>query len=185
MMAWGYLLLHRATGNAEYWTKAVTCLHWLDVHRSPKFEKHSWANFFDFPAGAAHTPRTTASSCGPASSRRHSWKPSSSRRTSGFLTSLEAHATGSCRCRGRGPTAGRLPQLFHARQESIHNANMLGAAALARGSPPPGRQDYEDAARSAMRYSCLRMLPDGSWWYAEDDSVTGSITSIPAITSTA
>ena len=26
MMAWGYLLLHRATGDADYWTKAVACL---------------------------------------------------------------------------------------------------------------------------------------------------------------
>ena len=56
MMAWGYLLLHRSTGVADYWTKAVECLHWLDVRRSPKFEKHSWANSFDFSSrgGAYH-----------------------------------------------------------------------------------------------------------------------------------
>src|SRR5579872_5812325 len=48
MMAWGYLLLHRISGSEEYWTKAVACLRWLDAHKSAKFEKHSWANFFDF-----------------------------------------------------------------------------------------------------------------------------------------
>jgi len=45
---------------------------------------------------------------------------------------------------------------------------MLGAAALARTALHTNRRDFADLARSAMRYSCLRMLPNGAWWYAED-----------------
>ena len=48
MMAWAYLLLHRTTRLKDYWNKAVECLRWLDVHRSPNFDQHSWANYFDF-----------------------------------------------------------------------------------------------------------------------------------------
>jgi rhamnogalacturonyl hydrolase YesR len=61
-----------------------------------------------------------------------------------------------------------ISYFMHA-QESIHNASMLGAAALARTARHTGRQDYADLARSAMVYSCTRMRPDGSWWYAEDE----------------
>src|SRR5260370_11062150 len=60
-----------------------------------------------------------------------------------------------------------LSYFAHA-QESIHNANMLGAAALARAARHTARRDYMDVAREAMRYSCLLMLPNGAWWYAED-----------------
>jgi hypothetical protein len=58
---------------------------------------------------------------------------------------------------------------FAHEQESIHNANLLGAAVLARAAKATGRQDYRDTAREAVRYSCLRMLDTGAWWYAEAD----------------
>jgi rhamnogalacturonyl hydrolase YesR len=44
---------------------------------------------------------------------------------------------------------------------------MLGAAALARTAKHTGNADYRDLARAAMRYSCVRQLPDGAWYYAE------------------
>src|SRR5207237_982152 len=53
-------------------------------------------------------------------------------------------------------------------QESIHNANMLGAAVLARAARNAACQEYTDVARAAVRYTCSRMLPNGAWWYAEE-----------------
>ena len=169
MMAWGYLLLHRATGDADYWTKAVSCLKWLDTRRSPKYEKHSWANYFDF------------SSRGGAYSKDDSIIVWTALIAQAYMEAFEQSgdqwfldiASSACDWiislpRERTDRGDCLSYFAH-EQESIHNANMLGAAALARASRHMGRQDYEDAAREAMRYSCLRMLPDGSWWYAEDE----------------
>ena len=168
MMAWGYLLLHRTTGNSEYWTKAVERLKWLDAHKSAKFEKHSWANFFDFSSrgGAYHKDDSIIVWTGQIAQA--------------FLEAFEQSgdewflkiATSACDWimdlpRERTDKGDCLSYFAH-EQESIHNASMLGAAALARASRHLGRQDYADAARSAMSYSCLNMRPDGSWWYAED-----------------
>ncbi len=169
MMAWGYLLLHRSTGVADYWTKAVENLKWLDGHKSQKFEKHSWANFFDF------------SSRGGSYSKDDSIIVWTSLIAQAYLEAFEQSgdqwfldiATSACDWIVALPREhtdrGDCLSYFAHGQESIHNANMLGGAALARAARHTGRQDYQDAARESMRYSCLRMLPDGSWWYAEDE----------------
>lgn len=169
MMAWGYLLLHRLSGDAEYWAKATHCLRWLDSHRSPKFEKHSWANFFDF------------SSRGGSYSKDDSIIVWTSLIAQAYLEAFEQSqdqwfleiASSACDWimslpRERTDRGDCLSYFAHG-QESIHNANLLGAAVLARASQSTGRQDYRDAAREAVRYSCLRMLPNGAWWYAEED----------------
>lgn len=168
MMAWGYLLLHRATGVADYWTKAVECLRWLDTHRSSKFEKHSWANYFDFSSrGGSYskddsiivwTSLIAQTYMEAFEQSQDQWFLDIAGSACDWIMSLPRERTDRGDC---------LSYFAHA-QESIHNANMLGAAALARASRHLGRQDYEDVAREAMRYSCLAMRPDGSWWYAED-----------------
>jgi polysaccharide biosynthesis protein VpsJ len=169
MMAWGYLLLHRATGESTYWAKAVDCLKWLDVHKSPKFEKHSWANHFDF------------SSRGGAYYKHDSIIVWTSHIIETYLEAFEQSgdqwfldiATSACEWIMALPREhtdrGDCISYFAHGQESIHNANMLGAAALARAARHTGRSDYADVARSAMVYSCTRMLPNGAWWYAEEE----------------
>ena len=169
MMAWGYLLQHRATGDAEYWTKAVACLKWLDKHKSAKFEKHSWANFFDFSSrgGAYHkddsiivwTSSIAQTYLEAFEQSNDQWFLDIASSACDWIMSLPREHTDRGDC---------LSYFAHG-QESIHNANMLGAAALARAARNTGRQDYRDVARSAMSYSCLSMLPSGAWWYAEDD----------------
>lgn len=169
MMAWGYLLLHRSTGSKDYWTKAVDCLRWLDAHKSPKFEKHSWANFFDFSSrgGAYHkddsiivwTALIAQAYLEAFEQSQDEWFLRIASSACDWIMSLPREHTDRGDC---------LSYFAHG-QESIHNASMLGAAALARASRPANRPDYADVARQAMRYSCLRMLPNGAWWYAEDD----------------
>jgi hypothetical protein len=53
-------------------------------------------------------------------------------------------------------------------QSSIHNANMLAAAMLARTARVTGNPRARAVAAEAMEYSCSRQLQDGSWYYAVD-----------------
>jgi hypothetical protein len=169
VMAWGYLLLYRATGNPDYWMKAVACLKWLDTHKSPKFEKHSWANHFDFSSrGGAYykddsiivwTGHIAQAYLEAFELSQDQWFLDVASSACDWIMSLPREKTNEGDC---------LSYFAHA-QESIHNANMLGAAALARTAHHLSRQDYVDVARAAMRYSCVRMLPNGAWWYAEED----------------
>jgi hypothetical protein len=169
MMTWGYLLLHRTTGVSDYWNKAVDCLRWLDTHKSPKFEKHSWANFFDFSSrgGAYHkddsiivwTALIAQAYMEAFEQSQDQWFLDIAVSACDWIMSLprERTAVGDC-----------ISYFAHA-QESIHNASMLGAAALARAARPAQRPNYLEVAHAAMQYSCSRMLPNGGWWYAEDD----------------
>lgn len=169
MMAWGYLLLRRATGNDDYWTKAIACLRWLDIHKSPKFEKHSWANYFDFSSrGGSYykddsiivwTSHIVQAYLEAFEQSQDQWFLDIARSACDWIMSLPREQTDS----------GLCISYFAHEQESIHNANMLGAAALARAARHTGRRDCADLARESMRYSCLRLLPSGGWWYAEDE----------------
>jgi hypothetical protein len=166
-MAAGYLTLHRANHQPQYLEKATLCLKWLDEHKVPRFQHHSWSNHFDFVSrGGSYTKDDPII----------------------VWTSLIGHAyidafelTGEEWFRGIAESACRwilaLPRektdrgdcvsyLAH-RQSSIHNANMLGASLLARTAKHNGNEEYLRVARSAMEYSCSRQLPDGSWLYAE------------------
>ncbi|HVZ84476.1 MAG TPA: hypothetical protein VG893_12450 [Terracidiphilus sp.] len=167
MMAWGYLLLHKATGNKDYWNKAVDSLRWLDTHKSPKFEKHSWANYFDFSSrGGAYfkddsiivwTGLNAQAFMEAFEQSGEQWFLDIALSACDWIMSLPREKTEHGTC---------ISYFAHA-QESIHNASMLGAAALARAARLANRPDYQELAREAMVYSCTAMLPSGAWWYAE------------------
>jgi hypothetical protein len=169
-MARGYLTLYQTTGFEEYKTKAVECLRWLDKNKSANFEKHSWANHFDFSSrGGRYTSKDPiivwTSLIGHAFLDAYEitddkWFLEIAESACDWIMNLprEKTATGNC-----------LSYMAHV-QESIHNANMLGAALLARTAKNNGSSSYREVACSAMEYSVSRQLPDGSWWYAEDQS---------------
>ena len=167
-MAYGYLYLHKATGNAEYLEKAEACLDWLDAHKAASFQKHSWSNHFDFVGrGGGYSKDVPiivwTSLIGQAyleafaQTRNERWLKIADS-VCGWIMDLPRERTNSGDC---------LSYIADA-QSSIHNASMLGAAMLARTASVTGNAEYRAVARSAMQYSCSRQLPDGSWWYAED-----------------
>lgn len=166
-MAWGYLARYRATGEKSYLEKATLCLKWLDTQRARKYEKHSWANHFDFSSrGGKYTKDDPiivwTALIGHAyleafEATQDEWFLSIAESVCGWILDVprEQTSTGTC-----------LSYLAD-RQSSIHNSNMLGAAVLARTTKYNGNQEWVEVAKSAMEYSCTRQLDDGSWWYSE------------------
>ncbi len=45
---------------------------------------------------------------------------------------------------------------------------MLAAAMLARTAKFNGNDEYLKVASEAIKYTCTRQLPDGSWYYGEE-----------------
>jgi rhamnogalacturonyl hydrolase YesR len=167
-MAAGYVLRYRATGAQLYLDKAAACLDWLDQHKAPKFNDHSWSNHFDFSSrGGKYT--------------RHDpiivW---TSLIGHAYLDAYDATgekrwlqiADSACRWIMHLPRekteSGDCLSYLAFTQESIHNASMLGAGLLARAGKLLDKAEYVSVARSAMLYSCSRQLPNGAWWYAEE-----------------
>ena len=167
-MAHGYLLLYRATGDPAYLEKASDCLQWLDTHKVPRFQHHSWSNHFDFVSrGGGYTKDDPiivwTALIGHAYLEAfeitgNKWFLDIAESVCKWIMNLprEKTARGDC-----------ISYLAHV-QSSIHNSNMLGASVLARTAKHNGRSEYLQIARSAMEYSCSNQLPDGSWWYGEE-----------------
>ena len=167
-MAHGYLILYRATERPEYLEKAKRCLEWLDGHKVPRFQYHSWSNHFDFVSrGGGYTSDDPiivwTGLIGHAYLEAfeitgNEWFLRIAESACNWILDLPRERTGHGDC---------ISYLAHV-QSSIHNSNMLGASLLARTAKHNGSKEYLRVARSAMEYSCSRQLPDGAWWYAEE-----------------
>ncbi|HEV7924734.1 MAG TPA: hypothetical protein VGR14_05225 [Verrucomicrobiae bacterium] len=167
-MAAGYLLRYRTTGGQPFLDKAAACLDWLDKNKAPKFKDHSWSNYFDFSSRVGkytrHDPIIVWTSLiGHAYldafelTGEERWLQIADSACR-WIVDLPREKTGSGDC---------LSYLSFT-QESIHNANMLGAGLLARAAKYTSNAEYVSVARSAMYYSCSRQLANGAWWYAEE-----------------
>jgi hypothetical protein len=167
-MAWGYLLLHRSTGQAELLDRATRCLEWLDQNRVARFPHHAWSNHYDFVGRGGGYSRQDpiivwTSLIGHAFVEAfeltgREWFLGPAESASKWVLQLPRERT------SRGACLSYLAD----RQVSVHNANMLGASLLARVARHTGSEECRAAARSAMEYSCARQRPDGSWWYGEE-----------------
>lgn len=167
-MAWGYVLLHRATGDQSAATKARECLAWLDQARERGHAGHCWGNHFDFSARSgrmkAHTPTIVWSGLiGQAYLEAYQeWHDPAHLDVADsicrWILTLPREET------SRGVCLSYTPD----EQCSVHNSNLLGAALLARTAQYRPNTAYRDFARAAVEYSCTRQLTDGAWWYGEE-----------------
>ena len=168
-MAWGYLIMFKSTGDQKYKEKAVKCLDWLMENKSPKFEKYSWANHFDF---ASRSGRYT---------KHESIIVWTALIGQAFLDAYEILgdkkyldvAISICEWILDLPRektkSGTCLSYLAFKKSFIHNSNMLGAAMLARTAFFTGNAEAKKVAREAMIYSCSRQLPSGAWYYGEEE----------------
>jgi hypothetical protein len=167
-MAWGYAHLHGATGDQASREQAQRCLTWLDQAREPGHAGHCWGNHFDFSTRSgcmkAHTPTIVWSGL-IGQAFLEAYEQWGDTRALDIADSIckwiltlprETTATGNC----LSYTA--------VTQNSVHNSNLLGAGMLARTAKHRDNEEYRAVAREAVKYSCSRQRPDGSWWYGED-----------------
>jgi glycosyltransferase involved in cell wall biosynthesis len=167
-MAWGYLALLALSGKEKYRDKAIASLEWLMRHKSQRSPHYGWGNHFDYASRAGqfakHEPLVVWTSL-IGQAFLDGYEQLGDERYLEVAESIcewiltlprERSATGSCLSYvGTG-------------QISIHNANLLGAAMLARSARHCANEQFVDVARLAMQYSCARQQPDGAWYYGED-----------------
>lgn len=166
-MAWGYLKAYQSFSDPEYKKKAIESLDWLMKNKSPRYEKYSWGNHFDYSARSGQMPRHVStivwtSLIGQAF--LDAYEILKDRRyldvavnICGWILDLPREAEdGIC-----------LSYIVEKEPNTIHNSNMLGAAMLARTAALTGNKEYLTVAKEAMRYSCSDQLPDGGWYYGK------------------
>ena len=167
-MAAGYLTMLKVTGERRYEQKARQCLDWLIDHKAPRYSNFCWANHFDFASrGGSYTTNDPiivwTALIGQAFLDAYD-----------VLTEAKYLAVAQSICEWmlelprRETASGCCLSYFAFKESYIHNANMLGAALLARTGKILGNRQYIELASEAMKYSCSRQLADGAWYYAED-----------------
>lgn len=168
-MAWGYLQMYRATGDPAYKEKAIQSLDWLSRNKAPGYAHHSWGNHFDFSSRVGRLPRhepiiVWTSLIGQVYLDAYEmfgdeWFLDIAKSVCSWIMEVPRETTAQ----------GACLSYVAFEQRSIHNSNLLGAAMLARTARHSRGNGYLAVAREAVRYSCARQRPDGSWYYGERD----------------
>lgn len=167
-VAWAYLILYRATKRQEYLQKASDCLEWLDKNKVSRFRYHSWSNHFDFVSRGGGYTKDDPIIVWTALIGHAYVEAFEITRRDRFLEIAESVCNWILELPREKTNTGDCISYLPDCQSSIHNANMLGAAILARTAQHTENKKYLSVARSAMRYSCSRQLPSGAWYYAEE-----------------
>jgi len=169
-MAWGYLIRYKTTNDENYKRKAFDCLEHLKVNKAPGFKDYSWGKTHDFASRGG---------------RHGKFEPITIWTSLIGFAFLEAYeitkdkkylevAKSICNWIlniPRNQTSSGLCLNYTAKGEEncvIHNQNMVGAAMLAKTYKHTRDKDLIEVSREAMKYSCTRQQPDGSWLYGED-----------------
>ncbi|HSI59555.1 MAG TPA: hypothetical protein VLA16_18480 [Ideonella sp.] len=171
-LASGYLKLHAATGRPEYLAQATACLDWLMEHASTEYGGMSWGNHFDYQSRVFYLPKGTPTIVWVAhigQAFMDAWEATRQRR---YLNVARAACTfileGLERRRdGAGVCLSYIPGQYR----SVHNANILGAALLARVAAHTGEGALRLVAREAVDYTVGAQRPDGAWWYGEAENL--------------
>lgn len=152
-------------------TDIAYLLSTLDELRSGAYGEACWGYNFDWQSRAFFAPRGTPNVVCTVSAAHAflDWHEATSDERA-FET-----ACGSCRflldrinrASDRDAFCFSYTSLDHSR---VHNVNLLAAELLARMFAKDGREEYRDAAMSALRYTVARQREDGSWKYGEDRS---------------
>lgn len=166
-MAWAYISIYRRTRSLVAREQARTCLSWLVAQRASRYDELCWGDPYEYATRSGRRPLGEPILIWTAliglafldafdafGDRQHLRAAESIGR---WMLALPAERTDS----------GLCLSYVAFRQSSIHNANVMGAAFLARLAAKTGNRDAQAVAQSAMTYTCTRQERDGAWFYAE------------------
>ena len=169
-MAWGYLIRYKTMNNNNYKRKAIDCLEHLKVNKAPGFKDYSWGKTHDFASrggrqGKFEPITIWTSLIGFAfleayeitKDKKHLEVAES---ICNWILNVPRNQTSSGLCINYTPKDDGSC--------TIHNQSMVGAAMLAKTYKHTGNKGFLDVSSEAMKYTCTRQLPDGSWWYGEE-----------------
>jgi hypothetical protein len=164
----GYLLHHLSTRDDRHLSLVRAALDWLVEHASPGHSGLCWGNDFDFASRAGFFPKglpTVVWTSHIQEAFDLAYRVLGNERDKSVTVSagefvlrdLENVAGADGECIAYAPGIA-LP---------IHNANLLGAAALLRSWRSCRKPEFRERATAAIDWSAARINSDGSWYYGD------------------
>ena len=170
-MAGGYLTMLKLTGDKKCRDKAVSCLNWLMENKSPGYSDYSWGKHFDFASRGGRYPKFEPITIWTSLIGLEFLDAYEVLQEKKYLGVAESVCNWIMKLPRNRTEAGQCLNYYPSEKEgsTIHNQSMMGAALLAKTAQYTGNTEYWNLAREAMIFSCLRQLPNGAWYYGEED----------------
>ena len=167
-MAWGYLVWSRRGKANRVREEARACLDWLIVNRAMGHDEFCWGDPYRYATRSGRRPRGEPLLIWSALIGQAFLEAFEVLQDTKYLEVAKSVGRWILALPVEQTTRGVCLSYIAYRQNSIHNANAMGAAFLARLGRTIGSEGHLAIARNAMLYTCARQRPDGSWWYAEE-----------------
>ncbi|HEX2450383.1 MAG TPA: hypothetical protein VHJ69_04555 [Gemmatimonadales bacterium] len=164
----GFLRLHRALGEERDRQRAVRHLDWLLAHGEAGYSGLCWGNQFDYVTRFFYLAKGTPIVVWTAHNAQALLDGYEQLGDERYLEGARSAATFVLRdlLRAQGDGSLYLSYVPYG-DHPVHNANVLGAALLARVGATVGNEEMVGVARRALAYTVSHQHPDGSWWYGE------------------
>lgn len=165
-MVKGFLRAWQASGDERWLEHVRELLDWLMKNASPGYSGRCWGNDFDFASRAGFFPKGLPTVVWSSHIQEafllayellgdEEYKKTALSVADFVASDLPSISDESGVCLAYAPTI----------IAPVHNANLLGAAALLRGWKFSGNMEHFELARKAINWSVTRMNADGSWFY--------------------
>ncbi len=169
-LASGYLQLFEQTGDEKYRAQAEFCFDWLINNHTEGYSGICWGNSFDYISRGFYLPKHAPTIVWSGLIGHHFIE---GYRTLGNPRYLEiAKSVGEVILKDLpripGPKGVCLSYVVH-EPVAVHNANLLGARLLSDLYKETGEMEYMRVAHDAVLYSVSGQLPDGAWYYGEEE----------------
>lgn len=170
LFLWGYAKLYAVEKNHTYLETISMLLDLLEETKSKGYSGHCWGYNFDWQSRAFYVPKYTPTIVN-SSFIGHALIDTFR------FTGMERALTMAL------PISDFILKDLNPTQEddrlcfsytpidhlAVHNANLLGASLLIRIYGYNLVEDLKETAIASLRYSLKYQMPDGSWYYAEND----------------
>ncbi len=170
----GYLRLYQFIGGKKYLEQARYCLDWLIKNRSKRYRYYGWGNHFDYQSRTFYLPKEVPTTVWTSHIGFAFLDAYEVLREQEYLEIAEKsamHIINEIGYSQKGNGTHCILYIPYKRTTThvneVHNANVLGAALLARLYKNTKKKEYLDISSKAIEYTVNHQLSSGGWYYAE------------------
>jgi len=167
-MAWAYLIRTRKGDHEDLRREAQACLAWLMMNRAAGYDEFCWGDPYEYATRNGRRPYGEPLLIWSALIGQAFLEAFEQFLDDGYLRVAESVGRWIQQIPNEHTASGVCLSYHGFRRTWIHNANVMGAAFLARLGSMTSDSKALSTAHSAMTYTCTRQRSDGSWFYAED-----------------
>lgn len=166
----GYVKLYRITGDQVYLDRANWIADWLLQNKAEGYTGDAWGYNFDWQSRALFVPGGTPTMVNTSFIGGAFLDMYDLARQPDHLNTAKSACEFLLSDLNRWQEKDSLALSYTPVDSTrVHNANMLGAALLARVYRLTHEERYRESARRMVHYVMSCQREDGSWYYAETD----------------